>query len=94
MIVLLAAAVCRVTDAGFQDIDCAALDANRIYDTLARVCGDIFDHRRSSVVENPTAEDFYGMVASVSLGLSANDQLIIYFSGHADEKEGMARLLF
>lgn len=94
MIVLLAAAVSRVPAAGFREIECTPLDADRIYDTLDRVCGDAFDRRRSSVVHNPTAENFLGMVASLSLVLGADDQLVVYFSGHADEREGMARLLF
>jgi Caspase domain len=94
VLVLLAAAVTSVSDHRYIDIDCAWADAYKIYDTLARVGGSMFDHCRSAVLTDPTNDDFIGVVTSSAMSLSPDDQLIVYFTGHADEHEGMTRLLF
>jgi hypothetical protein len=94
VLTLLAGAIMRVADPRYIDIDCAYNDAYRVYDTLARVSGSRFDHRRSAVFCDPAASEFLELVSSVAMALSVEDQLVVYFSGHADQHEGMARLLF
>lgn len=94
MLVFLAAAVRSVNDPAFADISCARSDAYRLYKTLERVCEDAFDPCRSVVLVDPASDDFSGLVASVSRELGPDDQLVVYFSGHAQHKEGMTRLLF
>jgi hypothetical protein len=94
MLVLLAAAVESIADDRFDDITCAWSDAKRVYDTFDRVCGDLFDRNRSAVLRNAAAGDFVGLISSVALSLEPNDQLVIYFSGHAVQLEGSTVLLF
>lgn len=93
MIVLLAIGIHDTPLRLLNRIEPAGADARSVYDTFALAAAQGFDHRRSVVLVDVTADEVRHFVRATTSSLSPDDLLLFYFSGHGERADDDSLML-